>query len=71
MHKRHNWTRQQNGCKENPGVWSEGKVMKYAYECKCGATKVERHSIIGGETGALVTINDDNGTRTRDTRNWN
>jgi hypothetical protein len=44
--------------------------MRYEDECSCGATRTKRLSIVAGERGSLVTINDNNGSRTRDTRNW-
>lgn len=67
----HVWRPQQSGCRENPGVWSEGHQMIYHKECRCGATKVERRSIIAGHHGSLKTITSPSGdVKTTDTRNW-
>ena len=67
MH-RHKWE-MYGGCKENPGVFSEGSIMKYQERCECGAYKTTKEHL--RHDGELVRIECPNGrVWQRDTRSW-
>lgn len=70
MHK-HSF-RPYGGCDQNPGVFSQGKTMRFQSVCDCGAEKLVITSVQSCDRGEYRQITDVAGriTSKRDTRNW-
>jgi len=71
MRHNHTWQAVPEGCAENPGVRSQGKLMIYRERCNCGATKRTTTSVLPTERGSRSVVTSPRGRQyVRDTRNW-
>ena len=66
----HTW-KPDGGCRENPGVFTQGKLMIFQSYCPCGATRKVTSSVAPYDRGEIRVITDAKGkTIRRSTANW-